>query len=92
VDFTTVVVVFLVTGFFFPAVAAVAAIAALAFLGLTPAALFAVERSEAFRLRAPLTMSAGFSPGRVAGALGGMVWLILRAPFFFTVFHPLISI
>ena len=64
-DFTTVVVVFL-TGFFLPA-----ANVAFNFFGPRPARPVAsIERSEAFRLRVPSMMSAGFSPGLVA--LGGM--------------------
>jgi hypothetical protein len=64
VDFTTVVVVFLVTGFFLPVT-----IVALTFLGPTGAA--SIECSEAFRLRAPSIMSAGFSPGLVLEDIGG---------------------
>jgi hypothetical protein len=65
VDFTTVVVVLFVTGFFLPADAV-----ALAFL--VPRSFARIERSEAFLFRAPSTMSAGFSPGLVLVLLGSI--------------------
>ena len=64
-DFTTVVVVFFVTGFFLPVM-----IVAFNFLGPIARSFVSIERSVAFRFRVPSTMSAGSSPGLV---FGGMV-------------------
>ena len=64
-DFTTVVVVFFVTGFFLPVM-----IVAFNFLGPIARSFTSIERSVAFHFCVPSTMSAGFSPGLV---FGGMV-------------------
>ena len=65
-DFTSVVVVLFVTGFF--------VVDNLAFLDLAEAGSFAsIKRSVALRLHAPSTMSAGFLPGWELELLGGML-------------------
>jgi hypothetical protein len=65
VDFTTVVVVFFVTGFFLPV---------FIFLGPAAARSFAsIERSEAFHFRVPSIMSVGSSPGLELGGIGVVV-------------------
>lgn len=81
-------VVFFVTGLFLPV-----DVVSFAFLRPTAARSFArIERSEALRLRAPLTMSAGFSPGLVLGGIGVVVGLENAASNIFRRFIPLISI
>jgi hypothetical protein len=65
VDFTTVVVIFFVTGFFL-----LGTIVAFAFLGPTTTSFASIKHSKAFCLCTPSTMSAGFSPGLVLGCIG----------------------